>query len=385
MEKIRILHVSTAHPPTDPRVVYRVIPSLADDYALTAILPNAPVGQSSTIRYLNVPFFRRVVSRLFISHPLVLWHTLRLRPSLLHIYDPELLPLARLVQILLRIPVIYEVHENFYKKMAAKAAAQGTLLTYPFRWFDAMARRQFYLIVTEHGYLDTYTNLARPSVVIYNYPSLPFLEPFRQPYAPSVAAPVFFYIGRLSFERAFDTLVAALALLKIRYPRFRVHLFGERTFSDDDLAGLPGFAAIRDNLIFHGYVSQDQALPYGVHATAGLALLKPVGDYPDSYPTKLFEYMALGLPVVTSDFPLYRDVVERHQCGFCVSPDEPTQVTEALTYLIEHPQESLAMGRRGRQAVERWYTWETESQKLRAFYALILKGKTKSVANRAKN
>ena len=46
-------------------------------------------------------------------------------------------------------------------------------------------------------------------------------------------------------------------------------------------------------------------------ATAGLALLKPVGDYPDSYTTKLFEYMALGLPVITSDFPLYRDVVER--------------------------------------------------------------------------
>jgi glycosyltransferase involved in cell wall biosynthesis len=372
LKKPRILHLSTAHPANDPRLAYRVIPSLAAHYPLIALLPKATNKYAEGVRYIGLPFFRRVLVRLLISHPIALWHILWLRPSLLHVYDPELLPLARLVQLLMRIPVIYEVHENFYKKLPQKAASQGMLFTHLFRWFDTMARRHFHLIFTEHGYLDTYTRLANPSVVIYNYPSLPFLEPFRCPYAPNRMAPEFFYIGWISLERAFDTLVAALAILKGHYPHFRVHLFGGRTLSDDALAKLPGFSSIRGNLIFYGYTDQHRALPHAARATAGLALLKPVGDYPESYTTKLFEYMALGLPVVTSDFPLYRDVVERHQCGFCVSPNDPIQVANALVYLIEHPDESLEMGQRGRHAVETIHNWAGEARKLLDYYALVL-------------
>ena len=82
--------------------------------------------------------------------------------------------------------------------------------------------------------------------------------------------------------------------------------------------------------------------------------------------------MALGLPVVTSNFPLYRDIVERHQCGFCVSPNDPAQVANALSYLIEHPNEARAMGQRGRRAVEQFYNWTTEANKLLSFYERIL-------------
>lgn len=368
MKQLRILHVSTAHPPNDPRLAYRVIPSLAAYYPLTVLLPKVSNGQANGVHYISLPFFRRVIARLLISHPIVLWHALRLRPSLLHIYDPELLPLARLVQLLIGIPVIYEVHENLYKKVSK----QGTLVTHFFRWFDAMARRRFYLIFTEHGYLSTYTNLAKPSIVTYNYPNLPFVEPFRRPYVPNRTEPVFFYIGRISLERAFDTLVAALALLKPGYPHFRMHLFGEWTLSETELMKLPGFTLIRENLTFHGYTDQQEALHYAAHATAGLALLKPVGDYPESYTTKMFEYMALGLPVVTSNFPLYQAIIERHECGYCVSPDDPVQIANALINLIEHPDESATMGQRGRQAVEKWYSWNTEAQKMLDFYAFIL-------------
>lgn len=371
MKKIRILHASTAHPPHDPRLVYRVMPSLADDYKLIALIPDGPQGLVDGIRYLRLPFYRRVLTRFLRSHYLVLWHALRLRPSLLHIYDPELLPVAYLLQLLFRFPVIYEVHENLYKKMEGKALSQGRLLTRFFAWFDAIARQRFYLIFTEHGYLDTYSKLAKPHAVVYNYPLLPSLEPFRQPYAPDYQKPRFFYIGWMSFERAFDTIMAGLALLKQRYPNFEIHLFGERTFTDADLEQLPGFSVVRNNLHFYGYTSQQSALPYAAHATAGLALLKPVDDHTESYTTKMFEYMALELPVITSDFPLYRDVVERHGCGFCISPYDPVQLADALIYLIEHPDEARAMGQRGRRAVESEYNWSSEAQKLRTFYNLI--------------
>jgi glycosyltransferase involved in cell wall biosynthesis len=303
----------------------------------------------------------------------VFLYVLRSRPALLHIYDPELIPIARLLQLLLRIPVIYEVHENFYKKLDQKVVTQGRVAAYFFRRFDKMAQRCFHLIFTEQAYLATYQQLEKPSAVVYNYPLLPSLEPFRFAYNPNQEAPEFVYIGLISMERAIDTLVAALALVKRRYPLLKVHLFGRRTLTDNDLEKLSGFNTVRENLIFYGYTEQKQALPLIKHATAGVALLKSVGDYPDSYPTKLFEYMALGLPVITSDFPLYRSVVSTHSCGFCLSPDSSEQLAAALIYLVEHPAEAEIMGKNGRKAVEDVYNWETERLKLLNLYSQILK------------
>ena len=372
MKKVRVLHVSTAHPAQDPRIAYRIIPSLAPHYDLIAILPHISTGARNGVDYRWLPKFRRVWLRFVVSQPFVLWHALRVRPKLLHIYDPELIPIARLIQVVLCIPVIYEVHENLYKKAAEKSANQGRVLMTLFFRFDAMAQRRFYLIFTEHAYLETYSHLTEPRAVIYNYPLLPFLDTFRKPYAPDRQRPTFFYIGWISLERAFDTLVAGLASLKQTYPDFQGHFFGERTLDHSDLKRLPGFTTIQNNVQFYGYTDQCDAFVHAAQSTAGIALLKAVGDYPDSYTTKLFEYMALGLPVITSNFPLYRQVVERHQCGFCIDPTDAGQLADALTYLIEHPVESQLMGERGRLAVENEYNWDSEAQKLRALYRTVL-------------
>lgn len=375
MNKTRVLHVSTAHPPTDPRLVQRVIPSLTADYELVALLPKMlRVDGPANARTIWLPYCKRLPIRLLWVHPLVLFYVLWLRPSLLHIYDPELLPVARLIQRVLDIPVIYEVHENLYRKLDQKIRLQGRWLVRLFLRFDAMAQQHFHLVFTEHGYLDTYRNLRLPALVSYNYPSLTFLDTFRRPYAPNASAPDFFYIGLISFERAFDVLIDALAQLRDTVPQFTMHLFGRRAFGDSVMHALPGFDSVQDKLRLYGYTAQTQALPLAAHATAGLALLKPVGDYTESYPTKLFEYMALGLPVVTANFPLYRAVVEKHACGFCIDPIDPAQLAQTLQYLVEHPAEAKAMGERGRQAVETSYNWESEAQKLQQFYRTILAG-----------
>lgn len=368
--KKRIFLVSTAHPPTDPRIVVKLCATLAGLYEVTCALPRADASVLAGVRFWRLPYFRRVWWRVLLVHPVVLWRGLWLRPAVVHILVPELIPVG-LVFRLFGVRVVYEVQENLYKKLHVMTLNRGYGLERAFRWFDQLARQYFYLIFTEHAYLDTYTNLAKPHAIIYNYPLLPFLDPFRQPYRPSREQPSFFLIGLLSEPRAFDTLIMALSQLILIYPNLVVHLFGRKAFTDAWMRALPGFIAVENNLRFYGYAAQDTALPYTANATAGLALLKPVGDYPDSYPTKLFEYMALGLPVVTSDFPLYRPVVEQHGCGLCVSAADPLAIADALRYLIDHPVEAQAMGERGRQAVESGYVWATEADKLRQFYQLI--------------
>lgn len=369
--KPRVLHVTTAHRPHDPRIVYKQCPTLAADYTLWCAIPDADPTAAPDVEFVSLPYYESVVWRILLTCPLIVWRCWHIRPDIVHFYVPEFIPFAFLFR-LRGAKLIYEVQENLFKKLHLKQKNKGWLLEWAFVRLDKLARHYCYCVFTEHGYLTTYTNLSKPSVVIYNYASLPLLDPFRQPYLPLKQPATFYYIGWLSMERAFDTLLGAFAQLLERKYDFAAELYGRQTFTQETLAKNPDYLLVENRLHFHGYTDQRVALREVGGSVAGLALLKPVGDYPESYTTKLFEYMALGLPVLTADFPLYKDVVERHQCGFCVSPYDPTAVADALAYLIDHPDEARQMGERGRAAVEQHYNWTTEAEKLRAFYRVVL-------------
>lgn len=351
--------------------MYKYLPVLADQYEVYCAIPHADPTVAPKANFIKLPYFKQVILRFFITCPVIFWKTVRLRPDLIHIYSPEFLPFAYLYRML-GAAVIYEVQENLHKKIHLKRHNRGWLLERAFQFFDQMARRHFSLIFTEHGYLTTYTNLEKPHAVIYNYPLLPFLDSFRRSYRRPSDPINFFYIGWLSFERSIVTLLEGLALLKSTHPDFSVHLFGHCSFTDQDLEAIPGYHLVKDNLIFYGYTDQAKAFAYAAKSVAGLALLKPIGDYPESYTTKMFEYMVLGLPVITSNFPLYRAVVEENRCGFCIDPADPVALVESLRFLIDHPDEAEQMGERGRKAAETSYNWVSEAPKLLNLYKSVL-------------
>lgn len=82
--------------------------------------------------------------------------------------------------------------------------------------------------------------------------------------------------------------------------------------------------------------------------------------------------MALGLPFITSNFPLYREVIEKEKCGLCVDPLDPEAIAAAIRWITDNPSEARKMGENGRRAVKEKYNWETESTKLLELYDNIL-------------
>jgi glycosyltransferase involved in cell wall biosynthesis len=103
-----------------------------------------------------------------------------------------------------------------------------------------------------------------------------------------------------------------------------------------------------------------------------VVVFKPAANHVRAQPTKLFEYMSAGLPVIASNFPLWREIVERNNCGICVDPLSPAALAEAIRWLIQHPDAAREMGANGRRAVRTTYNWEPEGRKLTTLYRSLL-------------
>ena len=82
--------------------------------------------------------------------------------------------------------------------------------------------------------------------------------------------------------------------------------------------------------------------------------------------------MSAGIPVIASDFPNWRAIVEEAQCGLLVDPMNPQVIADAITYVFENPEKAEQMGKQGRKAVETKYNWEHEKDALLELYKKVL-------------
>ncbi|MGH8855476.1 MAG: glycosyltransferase, partial [Telluria sp.] len=177
----------------------------------------------------------------------------------------------------------------------------------------------------------------------------------------------FCYVGSISAIRGVRELVRACALLRTPARLALAGGFAEPAL-EAEVKGLPGWDRV-DPL---GHLDRSGVAGVMARAFAGLVTLLPTASYREALPVKMFEYMAAGIPVIASDFPLWRTIVEGSRCGLCVDPGNPTAIAAAIDQLASHPHLASEMGANGRRAVFERFNWDKEADKLIAFYADIL-------------
>jgi len=125
-----------------------------------------------------------------------------------------------------------------------------------------------------------------------------------------------------------------------------------------------------ENVVFSGVIPFDQVKDLYKNSIAGIALFKS-GDIPEEGTlgnTKLFEYMSEGLPVICTNYPLWKEVIEENNCGLCIDPDNVSEITDAIEYIMDNKNIARKMGENGRKAIERYYNWSKEEKKLFKLY-----------------
>jgi glycosyltransferase involved in cell wall biosynthesis len=121
-----------------------------------------------------------------------------------------------------------------------------------------------------------------------------------------------------------------------------------------------------------GFIDRDAVREVMARSMAGLVTFHPLPNHIDAQPNKMFEYMSAGIPVIASDFPLWRVIVAGNDCGLLIDPMRPQEIANAIDKLVSNPDMAQRMGNNGRKAVETQYNWRIEEQKLLGFYDKIL-------------
>jgi glycosyltransferase involved in cell wall biosynthesis len=136
---------------------------------------------------------------------------------------------------------------------------------------------------------------------------------------------------------------------------------------DAEVRAMAGFKRVR----YLKPVPHEQVWSLYKDCDAGLVCLLPLERYKVSLPVKMFEFMAAGLPVIASDFPLFRELVEDNGCGICVDPEMPERIASAARRLAGDAELVRQMGEMGRKAVLEKYSWEAEAQTLLGLYRTL--------------
>lgn len=368
---VKICILTTVHPPFDTRIFHKEAKTLfSAGYDVTLIAQHEREEILDGIKIVPLPTPRNRLTRiLFLT-----WRAFRLayhqHADIYHFHDPEVIPVGVLLKLLNRGKVIYDVHEDVPEDILNKHWIPS-IFRRPIsglfdRWEKSAARFLDEVIVATEEIAKKFRGL-NPTVV-HNYPNLQILPDLASGFRKGGEINLV-YVGVISKIRGAFEMIQALEYLN---PSWNSHLIIIGRFDqsglENKLKELQGYTSVR----YLGTLPWAEAWKQAQNAMAGLVLFHPAPNHTKSLPNKLFEYMAAGLPVIASDFPLWKEIVEGNQCGLIVDPRNPKEIAEAIEYLILNPEEAQRMGENGRRAVIEKYNWELEGERLLTLYEALL-------------
>ena len=369
---MRIVQLTTVHRWDDVRIYHKIARTLArDGHDVHLVAPHP--GITSEPEPLDgvtghwLPTTRSRWARLVNA-----WRAIgvvfRINPDVLHFHDPELMPSALIIR-LFGCRVVYDVHEDLPGDIMQKEwlpRVLRPLVSLVARGAEHLFTRfigSSVVAVTDH---IAQRFPAHRTVVVQNFP---ILDELMKPSGSTVSnsLPVFVFIGGITRDRGGLEMIEAARRLGNNGHAARLDLVGPVVppAFDDELTT----AASGTLVECVGPVPREEVADRLASARASLVLFHPAPNHTNAQPNKLFEAMSAGVPVIASDFPAWRAVVEGCGCGCLVDPLDPGSIAGAMQWMLEHSEEADEMGRRGREAVEKRYNWEKESRILLDLYA----------------
>jgi glycosyltransferase involved in cell wall biosynthesis len=369
---MRVVHLTSVHPWNDNRIFNKMCRSLAlagHDVHLVAVMDKMQHGtivDGVTLHPICSP--RNRCERFLITTPTVLSEALRINGDLYHFHDPEILPYIVRARSEISKPIIYDIHEDYPAAMLRKHWMPKLFRPLMSYFTDLFERKGVAridgLIAAWPKIYERFEGHPR-RIIINNYP---YASELRKNQVPGMTGRTgyFAYVGVLSKARGILEMIRATDIGGIGYRLMLAGNWSPLEFEKECRAER-GWR----NCEYKGYLTRKDIRDLFASVQAGLIAFHPEPNHLYSVPNKIFEYISAGLPVIASDLPMQREIVEKFGCGLIADPTSPNSIHEKMRWIHEHPNEAIEMGAAGRRAVKDKLNWENEFSKLIEFYRVI--------------
>jgi len=375
--KLKILIITTAHPPFDVRIFHLQAISLAAAGHRVMLLAHADFDQleregvhlvgvkrakSRLLRFFNVMRFFRMARRI--------------RADVYHFHDLEFLPAGLLLRWLTRKKVIYDCHENYPETAYERAWYPDLLkplLAGLIAGFEpALARRLDAVVCVVKDQESRFKQRGCRTALVRNYPRL---EPFEKALEyKSRRDQTVLYLGGLTQVRGAALLVDMMAELRKSHPNVKlicIGRFNEPHVQNEVLKRVRKLG-LGDRIRYLGYIPYEQVPDHLVRAKIGLIPFQPNKKMLRMFlAIKAIEYMASGLPIVASDLPSLRHLISEAENGILVAPSDAAAHAAAIAELLENEDRRRRLAENGLRHVRRRYNWKLENPSLHQLYRTI--------------
>lgn len=356
----KVVHLTSAHQRYDQRILWRECFSLCEHgYDVTLVVNDAQKSETleNGVKILStgfVPQSRKQrmtegVERVYAVGALQ-------NADIYHLHDPELLRIAlRLKQNGKR--VVFDSHEFYGMQIRVKEYLSPFARFFIAKLYTAyeayVCRRLDGVVVpTRYNGEEVFINRSQRVAYVNNYPRLSEYEGISIPCY--ITRKNICYCGGLSPERGISNLVRAGMRAKV--PVILAGLFNSEAYKLEVLN-----ENNRDFVQYLGFMNQRKdVFAVYAHCAIGAALVLDVGQYSklENLSTKVYEFMASEMPVLLSDFPYNRYLIEKYHFGLLANPSDVDDIASKITWLVEHPNEAEEMGKNGKRLLEEQFTWE---------------------------
>lgn len=360
--------MTSAHQDGDIRIFHKECASLSEfGYDVHLVIPNTTSRVEKGVQIHSFDLkttsrFKRFLKTAHRTYKIALG----LDADIYHFHDPELLPyglkLARKGK-----KVIYDAHEDVPRQILGKPWIPSVFRSFFSKSFerfeDYVAKRLSFIIVSTPTIKKRFLKVNPKSEAICNYP---ILEEIKAPINWEDRANEICYIGGITEIRGIRELIDAMPMTN----NIKLNLAGNYSPESfrDELTEKQGWQQV----VEYGYVGRQEIVEILKRSKVGMVTLYPQENYLDSLPIKMYEYMFSGIPVIASNFPLWKEIIDENECGLCIDPKNPREIGLAINTILSDEIAAKKMGEHGRKAVLEKYNWSNEKAKLNSIYQSLV-------------
>lgn len=368
--KMKLCHITTVHQNRyDVRIFQKECTSLAKaGYDVTLLVNDElPDEIKDDVKIMSVAVScRNRLNRILKASKAVYKKALELDADIYHLHDPELLQIAVKLKKHGK-KVVFDSHEFSAVQIRYKPYIPAPLripISNIYRKYEARCLGKLDGMVEPCTYNgeDFFEEVRIPKVIIGNYPKADQFEEVSREGADYDRC---CYVGSLTEIRGLFHMIRAchlagkkLVLIGHIEPELRQRM-----------ESMPEYECVE----YMGVLPHDTAMREAAKCGIGLSILEPAGQYVsvDNLPTKVYEYMMMGMPVILSDFPFFRKTAEKYGFGVTVDSTDDRAVADAIHELADDRDRMRRMGEEGKRAIQEEMNWESDAKKLIDFYGKI--------------